>query len=143
MENGTVAKVGVVITTDRQIEPLIIVKNSYGSYEMFYNNDPFGIISILGYDDLDIQEASDTQLDSLTELLQQGNRENYQGVFLLKDHLAYIKDTDDFQTVIVPKKSGASEAIEYDGYIDVSIVEGGDSINLSDEVMMLLTGFSI
>ncbi|MCI9050332.1 MAG: hypothetical protein HFI05_00170 [Lachnospiraceae bacterium] len=131
--------VGAIITDMGDITELIAKESGDGAYDLYYNNDPYGIINFYGFRDLRfkpietectiaVNEGSVLKNNSeeyiyAVEALKRKLRGEAVGIAFLEDGFLIIKDAEYFTAVIQPIRLGEREEIEYKQFIDVSEVD--------------------
>lgn len=118
MKTNVLTVVGVIINNDGALKEIHCVKNPQESYEMYVNDDPFGIIEVCGFDGLDIREVDAETLTAMAEILRNGSRGRHDGVFKTSTGLAFIDDLETFEVTL--QDSAGDKVRKYEGYIDVS-----------------------
>lgn len=131
--------VGAIITDAGDITELIARRGKGNSYDLYYNNDPYGIINFYGFKGLQfkaietehvveenhkgvIKEASE-EYTYAVEALKRRLRGDAVGIAFLEDGLLIIKDTEYFSATIQPTRLGEGEEIEYKQFVDISEVD--------------------
>ena len=95
-----------------------------GTKELFYNNDPYGIVSIFGLKDAEVRpinkEVARDRFEYLYAALASKARGGAVAIIYLEDGLLFVKETMPFSAVKQPFKFGEKPEEEYTGYADVT-----------------------
>lgn len=118
MKTNEVCTLGVMISSDGESTPIYGCRDQFNQVTAYFNNDPYGIIEMGGFGNLEIVSTEDNdEVDMLEEMLVTGSRGKYTGVMLLKDKFLFFRDFDIMDCVIEPRKLGTAEPEEWsDGY---------------------------
>lgn len=131
---------GVILTEANEITDVYFTREDNGNNELFYNNDPYGVVSIYGLKDLSIKgierysydnegNCNESKLDDkytyIYSALATKARGESMGIVLLEDGLLFITNTSPFEALIQPLRLGEKPNKAYSGYVDVTDVEEG------------------
>lgn len=115
---------GVAENDSNEITEVYFTQNEDGTKELFYNNDPYGIVSIYGLKDIEIKpldrEAARDRFEYLYAALATKARGGAVAIIYLEDGLLFIKETMPFSAVKQPFKYGERPEEVYTGYADVT-----------------------
>ena len=115
---------GVVVTNDRDIVPLYACDRHNNYKELFYNNDPFGIVSVFGFENIAIGDIGDdcstgSKMDIFAKAIKTRARGAAYGIIDTGTNLLIVRDLESFQCDIQEYK-GTGTSVQYKGYIDVA-----------------------
>lgn len=113
----TWAKCGYIVTDDKELSEVFGFTNSNGYTSLYYNNDPYGLVVIEGFQNIEVEDMGTSEA-LLVEMVQKGERGAREGVIMLKDKLMVIKSVSDFEAELQPLKLGEGEIEPIDYYVD-------------------------
>lgn len=130
---------GYVRNDDSDLVPVIGYRDENTSYRLYFNNDPYGIYSIFGLKDLELEaiDTTDSSIEDLfAEYIDTGSRGECVGVINMRGKLLFVKDYDAFTCEIQNKKYSGEPGIEYDGFVDSG--DASDNDEDIDEIIDIL-----
>lgn len=144
---------GVAKTETGDIVDIYFTSYDNGSNELFYNNDPYGIVSIYGLKDVEIREIQQNKFDIVSDgyteaettpeyqyaysVVASKARGEVEALIYLSDRLLIVRDLETFEGVIQSIRLGEIADVPYTGYVDVTNVDE-DSKEYSDLIDLLI-----
>lgn len=94
MRVDELGRVGVALTSDGDIYPLVAYKDNRGCFSVYRSNDVFGMQVLMGFEEFELQVIDDSMIDDLIDILSDPEFEGTLGVIKIEDGFIFIKDFD-------------------------------------------------
>lgn len=125
-----IKSVGVIRTDSDDVATIYAAEKGGGCSDLFYDNDPYGVVSMYGFEGAKFADMSD--VDGLQEYminaLDLGVKGSARGLVWLADkkHLLVIFETLPFIAEIQPTEMGSEDSTPYTASVDVTDLEADD-----------------